>query len=132
MSIASLIGRFGQTFYVIRPTVTDTGDGTKRWEFTGGSPVATLTGFFQPSSQSEDPFEGRANSRLQGTVYFEGDQDIRIEDELYTATIGSSPVFRVRGVVNPADIGTTGAAMHLNLTTVDVLQVAPPVAITEV
>lgn len=129
MSIASLISRFGRTFHVYRPVMTDSADGTRKWAYSPGSPVLSLTGFLQPATQGEDPFQGRASSRTQGTMYFEGNQDIRIEDEIYTTTNGSSPVFRVRGVVNPGEIGNTLSALHLNMTVVEVVEVEPDATI---
>lgn len=125
MSIAALVSKFGRTFHVFRPTISVSEDATRKWAYSPGVPVLSIVGFFQPTAEAEDPFQSRANSRTTGTIYFEGSQDIRIEDELYEAAVGSTKVFRVRGVVNPGELGTTGAAPHLNMTTVDVVEVAP-------
>lgn len=126
MSIGALISRFGRTYYVHRPSITTHTDGTRRWNYDTGVSAITATGWFQPSGQSESPFEGRANSRTAGTIYFEGKLDILIEDEIYTVDVdGKTPVFRVTGLINPGLVGSSGAAPHLNMTVVDVLQVDP-------
>jgi len=130
MSIASLISRFGRTFHVFRPAITSAADGTRLWTYSPGTPILTVRGFMQPATQAEDPFEGRANSRTSGTLYIEGANDIRIDDEIYEAATGTTSVWRVRGVVNPAELGTTGAASHLNMTVVDVVEVAPDTTVT--
>lgn len=130
MSIESLIYRFGRTFYVYRPTVAAKSDGTSSWSYLPKDPTLTLQGFLQPSAQSEDPFEGRANTRTTGTMYFVGDQDIRIEDEIYTTTNGTSPCWRVRGRINAGELGKTFAAPHLNMTAVDVIEVSPTLTVT--
>lgn len=130
MSISSLISKFGRTFYVFRPTMTSAADGTRLWTYSPGTPVLTVKGFMQPTAQSEDPFQGRGNSRTIGTLYLEGNQDVRIDDEIYEAATGSTSVWRVRGVVNAGEVGTTGAASHLDMTAVDVVEVAPNVTVS--
>lgn len=127
MSIASIVSKFGRTFYVVHPVATVETDGSTLWTYVAATPALTLTGFFQPSTQAEDPFQGRANTRTQGTIYFVGSQDIRIEDEIYTATTGATSVFRVRGVVNPGELGITNADEALNFTSVEVTLVAPTI-----
>ena len=79
MSIESIIREFGVSLHIWRPTIGRATDG----EITRTYAVASsATGFIQPSSQGQDVFEGRANSRTAGTIYFAGVVDVRIDDEI--------------------------------------------------
>jgi hypothetical protein len=127
LSISSLVGRFGIDLYVYRPTLTTASDGTVVRTFS--SAAITARGFVQPTGQTQDVFEGRASSRTTGTAYFDGALDIRIEDEIYSGTSGSVTAWRVTGAVNPGEMGRTLAALHLNMTAVDVVEVEPTVAL---
>lgn len=127
MSISGIIGRFGIPLYVYRPTITTASDGTVVRTY--ASAAISARGFVQPSGQTQDVFEGRASSRTTGVVYFDGALDIRIEDEIYSGTSGSVTAWRVTGIVNPGEIGRSLAALHLNMTAVDVVEVEPTVSL---
>ena len=128
MSIGSIIARFGVTLYVYRPTITAASDGTVIRTYS--SAAVSAKGFVQPTGQSQDVFEGRASSRTAGTIYFEGAQDVRIEDEIYSGTTGSVTAWRVVGAVNPGEIGRLGGvAGYLSLTAVEVIEIEPSVAL---
>lgn len=125
MSIAGLISKFGRTLYQYRPTITRATDGQVVRTF--DTIQATLVGFIQPSGQTTDPAQGRANSRTSATIYFEGMVDVAPDDEFYEATTGSTDAWRVVGSTNPGYVGTTLAAPHLNMTVVQVVNVEPRV-----
>lgn len=125
MSIAGLIGKFGRTLYQYRPTITRATDGQVVRTF--DTLQATVFGFIQPSGQTTDPAQGRANSRTSATIYLEGLVDVDADDEFYESKTGSTIAWRVVGSTNPGYVGTTAAAPHLNMTVVQVVAVEPRV-----
>lgn len=116
MSIAGLVDRFGITIYVFRPTVTTNADGEVGLKFDS---VLQTKAFMQPASQSSDVAQGRELGRTNATAYFSGSVDVRIDDELHDVLTGTARTWRVIGIVNPGEVGTSGAASHLNMTVVE-------------
>ena len=99
-----------------------------------GAPMYTMAlvsatpirGMIFPTNTSGGVFEGRGNSRTGCNIYFAGQQDIRIDDEIYATFGGSTDVWRVIGAVNPAEISRSQVGdYHLNFTVVDVIMVKP-------
>lgn len=124
MSIEAIIREFGVSLHIWRPTIGRATDG----EITRTYAVVTsVTGFIQPSSQGQDVFEGRMNSRTAGTIYLSGAVDVRIDDEIRDQSAiptAATRVWRVVGAVQPADIA---APSRLSMTTVDVVEVEPDI-----
>ncbi len=124
MSIESIIREFGVSLHIWRPTIGRATDGEITRTY---AVVSSATGFIQPSSQGQDVFEGRANSRTAGTIYFAGVVDVRIDDEIRDQSAiptGATRVWRVSGAVNPADIA---APLRLSMTAVEVVEVEPDI-----
>jgi len=126
LSIQSLISEFGTTLYLHRPTATVSSDGKPLRTY---ALVTGFTGFIQPSSQGQDVLEGRQSSRTAATIYVSGTLDVRIEDEIYSATSGSAERWRVTGSTNPGEVGRLSAAHRLNMTVVDVVQIKPDITL---
>lgn len=127
MSIAGLVDRFGITLYVFRPTVTTNADGEVGLKFDS---VLQTRGFVQPSTQTSDVAQGRELGRTTVTIYFSGTVDVRIDDEIHDASTGTARTWRVSGIVNPGEVGTSGAAAHLNMTVVDCQEIEAQPRIT--
>lgn len=124
MSIESIIREFGVSLHIWRPTIGRASDGEITRTY---AVVSSATGFIQPSSQGQDVFEGRMNSRTAGTIYFAGVVDVRIDDEIRDQSAiptGATRVWRVVGAVQPADIA---APLRLSMTAVDVVEVEPDI-----
>ena len=134
MSIESLIGKFGQSLYLWRPTITISTDGTvvRTMLYVDATGVG-FRGFIQPSGQSADVFEGRQNSRTNVTIYAKGSIDARIDDEIYfvngVTTIGNTRVLRVVGKINPADLGNSLADSFLSMTVIEAVEILPTIQI---
>jgi hypothetical protein len=116
LSIAGLVDRFGITLYVFRPTATVGADGEVALAFAN---ALETKGFVQPSSESSDVAQGRELGRTSATAYFAGTVDVRIDDELHDVSTGSARTWRIVGIVNPGEVGTSAAAAHLNMTVVE-------------
>ena len=124
MSIEAIIREFGVSLHIWRPTITRATDGEIIRAYAVSS---SATGFVQPTSESQDVFEGRANSRTAGTIYFAGVVDVAIDDEIRDQSAiptAATRVWRVVGAVNPADIA---APSRLSMTVVDVVEVEPDI-----
>lgn len=126
MSIAGLVDRFGITLYVFRPTSTVGADGEVALAFAN---VLEVRGFVQPSTQTSEVAQGRENGRTTVSIYLAGAVDVRIDDELHDASSGSAKTWRVIGATNPGEVGTSGAAGHLNMTVVECIEVEPNVTL---
>jgi len=127
MSISSLVDRFGRLFYVIQPTYTKQTDGTIKRDYQKPSRTSAF-GWFQPSGQSGDVFEGRQNSRTTGTIYFKGAVSVAVDDEITTTETDGVQTFfwRVVGATYPGDlINSPLVAPHLSMTVVEVVEVDP-------
>jgi hypothetical protein len=122
MSIASLVAKFGKSVELLRPTYATQSDGVVGRTFAKQTDVV---GFFQPSGVAEEIQEGRATTRTTGDFYLAGRIDVRIDDELNDGTLGAGRRWRVLGALNPGETGYTGAAPHLNMTVVTVVEVEP-------
>jgi hypothetical protein len=124
MSIESIIREFGVSLHIWRPTIGRASDGEITRTY---AVVSSATGFIQPSSQGQDVFEGRMNSRTAGTIYFAGVVDVRIDDEIRDQSAiptADTRVWRVTGAVKPADIA---APLRLSMTAVEVVEVEPDI-----
>jgi hypothetical protein len=119
VSIAAIVDRMGKTLYIWRPTITRLGDGRVVRTY---AKVTEAKFFVQPSGQTGDVFEGRANTRTNGTMYAAGVLDVRIDDEIRSVASGTGRVWRVVGTLNPGEQGATSA---LSMTAVDVVEVEP-------
>ena len=127
MSISSLVDRFGRLFYVIQPTYTKQTDGTIKRDYQKPSRTSAF-GWFQPSGQSGDVFEGRQNSRTTGTIYFKGAVSVAVDDEITTTETDGVQTFfwRVVGATYPGDLRNSPlVAPHLSMTVVEVVEVDP-------
>jgi hypothetical protein len=123
LSIETLVRQFQITLHIYRPVLTVSTDGKPMRTYTFKE---TVYGFIQPSSQSSEVFEGRSNGRTSGTIYFVGATDVAIDDEIYSAKTGTALRWRVSGLVNPGEIARIFPASHrLNMTVVDVVEIAP-------
>lgn len=127
MSIETLVRQFQIALHIYRPVLTVSTDGKPMRTYTFKE---TLYGFVQPASQSSDVFEGRSNGRTSGAIYFVGAVDVAIDDEIYSAKTGTASIWRVSGIVNPGEIARIFPASHrLNMTAVDVVEIAPDKAL---
>lgn len=127
MSISSMVDRFGRTFYIIQPTYTKQTDGTIKREYQKPSRSSGI-GWFQPSGNSGDVFEGRENSRTNGTIYFKGSVSVSVDDEITTTETDGIQTFfwRVVGATSPGDLVSSPlVAPHLLMTVVEVVEVDP-------
>ena len=122
MSIETLVNQFGMTLYIRLPAYTVESDGSISRQY---GRVFTATGFIQPSSQSEPVIQGRYEGRTSATIYFVGALTIGIDYEIHDSESLTSRQWRVTGVVNPAELGQTGARPSLNMTVVDCVEVEP-------
>jgi hypothetical protein len=122
MSIAALVAKFGKAVELLRPTVTIGADGQVARNFTK---VTDVRGFFQPTGVAEEIQEGRATTRTTGDFYIAGAFDARIDDELNDGTLGAGRRWRILGAINPGETSYTGAAPHLRMTVVSVVEVEP-------
>jgi hypothetical protein len=122
MSIAALVAKFGKSVELLRPTVTIGADGQVARAF---AKTADIVGFFQPTGVAEEIQEGRATTRTTGDFYLSGGVDVRIDDELNDGTLGAGRRWRVLGAINPGETSYTGAAPHLRMTVVSVVEVEP-------
>ncbi len=122
MSIETLVNQFGMTLYIRLPAYTVESDGSISRQY---GRVFTATGFIQPASQSEPVIQGRYEGRTSATIYFVGALTIGIDYEIHDSESLTSRQWRVTGVVNPAELGQTGARPSLNMTVVDCVEVEP-------
>ena len=122
MSIETLVNQFGMTLYIRLPAYTVQSDGSISRQY---GRVFTATGFIQPSSQSEPVIQGRYEGRTSATIYFVGALSIGIDYEIHDSESLTTRQWRVTGVVNPAELGQTGARPSLNMTDVDCVEVEP-------
>ena len=126
MSIGAIVSEFGMSLNLYRPTATVSSDGKtlRTYAF-----VQSFTGFVQPSAQGQDLLEGRQSSRTSVAIYVEGTLDVRIDDEIYSATTGTAERWRVSGSTNPGEVGRISASHRLNMTVIDAVQVAPEISL---
>lgn len=122
MSIETLVNQFGMTLYIRLPAYTVESDGTITRQY---GRVFTATGFVQPSGQTEPVIQGRLEGRTSTTIYFVGALSIGIDYEIHDSESVTARQWRVTGVVNPAELGQTGARPSLNMTVVDCVEVEP-------
>jgi hypothetical protein len=122
LSIETLVNQFGMTLYIRLPAYTVESDGSISRQY---GRVFTATGFIQPSSQSEPVIQGRYEGRTSATIYFAGALTIGIDYEIHDSEGLTARQWRVTGVVNPAELGQTGARPALNMTVVDCVEVEP-------
>lgn len=127
MSIGSLIARFGATLYVRRSTTTLGADGEMSLDY---KQVDVVRGWVQPASQTSEVAQGRENARTSTTIYLEGLVDVEIDDEIHDVASGTGRTWRIVGSVNPGFVGTTAAAPHLNMTSVECVEVEPTRSLT--
>jgi hypothetical protein len=122
LSIDTLVNQFGMTLYIRLPAYTVESDGSISRQY---GRVFTATGFIQPASQSEPVIQGRYEGRTSATIYFAGTLTIGIDYEIHDSEGLTARQWRVTGVVNPAELGQTGARPALNMTVVDCVEVEP-------
>ena len=122
MSIPSLISQFGITLYIREPTYAVDTDGSVVRSY---GRVYSAKGFIQPSGQTDGVSQGRINGRRAVSIYFEGAIEIGVDYEIHDSEFLSARQWRVTGSVNPAELGQSGTASHLNMTVVDAVEIEP-------
>ena len=122
MSIESLVNQFGMTLYIREPAYVVQSDGSILRQY---GRLSAAIGFIQPASQSEPVIQGRLEGRTSTTIYFAGALTIGIDFEIHDSEGLTARQWRVTGIVNPAELGQTGARPALNMTVVDCVEVEP-------
>ena len=122
MSISSLVSQFGITLYIREPTYAVDTDGSVVRSY---GRVYSANGFIQPSGQTDGVSQGRINGRRAVSIYFEGAIEISVDAEIHDSEFLPTRQWRVTGTTNPAELGQSGTASHLNMTVVDAVEIEP-------